>query len=139
MMVDLVEKLAAGDDRLWQRREEVDRVLGRLDLLEGEERVLLEMRYRHGVTFVQLALLTGQSRMTITARIMGLTQRLMGREYIAISGHSDQFSGEEVQVAYDHYLLGLGYRRIAAKRDLRPFRVRRIVERLREWIERNEG
>lgn len=137
-MTEVMEKLAGEDDRRQQRRGQIDRLLDRLEYLEGEERVLLEMRFRHGLTFGQLALLTGHSRKTITGLIRRLARRLVAREYITIVAHGDRFSGEELQVAYDHYLLGMGYRRIAAKRDIKAHQVRLIVRQLHEWIKAKE-
>ena len=128
-----MEKMADGDDRRSRRRAEIDLLLMRLEHLVGMERIVMEMRFRQGLTFRQLELLTGQPRRTIAGRVKRLAQQLMAGDYISIVGQGDRFSEEELRVAYDHYLLGLGYRRIAAKREMATRRVRVILARLERW------
>ena len=138
-MADMLEKLAAGDDKRPRRRDQIDLLLMRLEHLVGMERMVMEMRFRHGLTFRQLELLTGEPRRKIAAGVKGLTERLMAGDYLAIIGHGDRFSEQVLRVAYDHYLLGLGYRRIAAKQQMTTHRVRAILRRLQRWKTQHAG
>ena len=138
-MSNTVEKIAAGDDMRWRRRDEIDLLLMRLDHLRGVERVLMEMRFRYGLTFKQLELLTGEPRKRIAGRVNRMARELMAGDYLAIVELGDRFSEEVLRVAYDHYLLGLGYRRIAAKQQMTTHQVRVILERLERWKTQRAG
>lgn len=135
-MADVMAKLAAQDDRRDAMIGAVELLLDRLHYLEPEDRTLLEMRFRHGLTYGQLMLLTGQDRKVIGTRVRGLARRLMAGDYIVIVRQRDRFDEQERAVAYDHFLLGMGYRRIAEKRGLGTHRVRQILKRVQRWLSR---
>jgi len=107
----------------------------RLELLEGQERLLVEAYICHRFSFRQLAHLQGTRESKVARQIKGLIQRLLGKEYISIIRSRERFSGEELKVAYDYYLLRLGYRTIAQKRAISEYRVRKVIGRLKRCLE----
>ena len=108
----------------------------RLGLLEPDDRILLEMHLNHQVRFKQLEILTGISARKLARRAKSLADRLAGETYISFVRQRDRFSEADLQVAYDHYILGLGYRQIAGKRRLATSQVRIILKHLGEHLKR---
>ena len=131
-----VDKVAYNQDLRSEMVYRVECLQLRLGLLEPDDRVLLEMHLNHQVRFRQLEILTGIPARTLARRAKGLADRLVGEKYISFIRQRERFSEDELQVAYDHYLLGLGYRQIAAKRRIATSQVRLILTRLGTHLKR---
>ena len=112
----------------------MDILVSRMDLLHAPDRVMLEMRVKHGCSYRQLSRLNGLSAQQVARRIRGLIRRLIGPEYIVIYRCKESFSEQQMLAAYDRYLLGLGYRKIAMKRGLEEYKVRRILGGLKVFL-----
>ena len=125
-----IERLPAQADRRPIRAGELDRLLSRMALLNAEDRLLLEMHLEHGVTYEQMARICGVHPSTVARRVRQITRRLLADEYITIVRHRRQFRPDELAVAYDRYLLALGYRAIARRRQLGTKKVRQIIRHL---------
>lgn len=134
----LVERISSDYDSRLSNSTWVDLLRVRLCMLEPRDRVLVEMYINQGVSFVQLSQLSGRPARLISREVHKLIGRLLDNKgYIQIRRKSLLFSRKELALAYDRYLLGLSYRRIAAKRSMTVKRVRRLVGTLDEWLEIN--
>ena len=131
----IISNLSVDADIRHRRRDEVDVLISRMGLLKAEDRVLLEMQVKHACTYRQLSRLSGLSENQVSRRIKALIKRVTGHEYITIYRHKECFSETQMRVAYDRYLLGLGYRKIAAKRSLEEHPVRRILGELKAFLD----
>ncbi len=102
----------------------------RVELLGGKDRVLMKMYLENGSSFRQLARLSGVSPSTVGRRVRRIVRRLMRGRYIKCVRNRDRFSEEELDVARDLYMWGLSMKRIAAKRGLTYYAVRKTVKRI---------
>ena len=126
--------LSKDDDCRRAKRAENDVIYTRLALLEPADRIMVEMHLLHGVSYKELGLLTGQKPPVVSRKINNCVRRLLGGQYIVVARNRDSFSQVEMAVAYDSFLLGMGYRRIAIKRGLREGKCRGILKRLKDQI-----
>lgn len=133
-MVIRLANVAAEQDRRGEREEAVEKVVSRLGWLREEERLWVEMYLVKRASFVQMAGVSGVDRRVLARRVRRLCQRLAGREYEAVKRREGALSVTEREVAYDCYLLGLGYRRIAGRRGLREIAVRRMMGKIGKKI-----
>ena len=112
----------------------LDLIRLRLDWLVPADRVLLEMYVNQNVSYTQLAQLNGRDVNWVRRRVQKLGDRLLADDYGRIQRKRDLFTPMELRVAYDKYLLGLGYRQIAERRRLGPTVARRISRQLSDWV-----
>jgi hypothetical protein len=129
-MVEFLENMAERSDCRRKEVANIDFLLLRMEMLEPADRVELEMHFCNNASFSQIAQLSGASVNTVSKHIQKLAKRLLGNEYITIIRNRGDFSRQELNVAYDHFLLGMGYRTIAAKRKIGTAVVRRIIRQL---------
>ena len=132
--IDIFEKLTRTDDRRPWRIRQVELLEMRVELLEGRERVLLDLYVNHNVTCGQLARLSGESERNLSRLVKRLIPRLLGDEYITIVRNRERFGEIELAVAYDHFLLGLSYRAIREKRKRTVNSIKKIIKRLNLWL-----
>lgn len=109
----------------------IDVLIARLELLRKSEKALLEAYLQDDVSLRNLAELTKTPVSTISRQIRQLSQRLLHGDYIYVIRNRSRFNEHELKIAYDHYILGQGYRRIARSRRLSEFTVRRQLARLK--------
>ncbi len=107
----------------------------RLQWLEPHERTLMEAHLIHHIPIRSLAGLLHASEKTIASRIKSLSRRLIHGRYIDIIRHRDQFHPLDRQIAYDSFMLNLGYRKIAQKRQLGSYEVRRRIETIQNRLD----
>ena len=91
----------------------------------------------NGVSFRDLAAVSGISEQRIARQIKKQIKRLVGTEYISVLREKDKFNKEELMVAYDRFLLGMSYRKIANKRNMGSGKIRLMVKRLENWTNTN--
>ncbi|MCP4710119.1 MAG: hypothetical protein GY869_15960 [Planctomycetes bacterium] len=130
-MMEMLENISVGWDRRGARAAEVAFIEMRLGLLKKVDRLLPELYYSKGLTFREIGQLIGVEERKVARRIRQLKERLLGDEYISIVRRKGEFSAVELEVAYDRYILGLGYRRVAKKRGMGEREVVRIIRRLK--------
>ena len=118
------------------RLGELDLLLVRMELLAPADRILLEMRFEHNMSFQKIATFTGIGPTTVTYRIRRMVRRLLSDDYITILRAKDNFTQQELEISYDYFILGLGYRAIAAKRKISRSTVRRSANRMNIWIKK---
>jgi predicted DNA-binding protein YlxM (UPF0122 family) len=111
-------------------RDEIDLLRGRLNLLDGKDKVLMTMYLENGNSFRQIARLTGFSDTSIARRINGLTKRLLDSQYIICLRNRDKFTGEQMTIAKDYFLTGRSMREIVIKRHWSFYHVRETLKKI---------
>ena len=117
-----------------QYRDEIDLLRGRLNLLNGKDKVLLTMYLENGNSFRQIARLTGISDTSIARRINRLTKRLLDSQYIICLRNRDKFTREQMTIAKDYFLTGLSIRKIAMKRHRSFYHVRETMKKIQSIL-----
>jgi len=120
-----------------QYRDEIDLLRGRLNLLNGKDKVLMTMYLENGNSFRQIARLTGISDTSIARRINGLTKRLLDSQYIVCLRNRDKFTREQMTIAKDYFLTGLSIRKIALKRHRSFYHVRETMKKIQSILKDN--
>ncbi|MFB0555947.1 MAG: AsnC family protein [Phycisphaerae bacterium] len=120
-----------------QYRDEIDLLRGRLNLLNGKDKVLMTMYLENGNSFRQIARLTGISDTSIARRINRLTKRLLDSQYIVCLRNRDKFTREQMTIAKDYFLTGLSIRKIALKRHRSFYRVRETMKKIQSILKDN--
>ena len=115
-------------------RQYQDMVRLRLDWLVPEDRELLVLYLEKNVSVRQLSQITGVSGKVIRGRLARLGSRLVGDDYARVIRKRVLFSDEQLHVAYDHLLLGLGYRKVAERRRVSGHTARKMVRQLNDWL-----
>ncbi|MHC4543521.1 MAG: helix-turn-helix domain-containing protein [Planctomycetota bacterium] len=115
-------------------RDRVDLIRQRLSMLSGEDKLLMTMYWENGNTFRQIGRLAGVSRLSIARRIHKLTERLMEGKYITCLRYRDRFTVREMAIAKDHFLQGISMKKIADKRRVSFYHVRKTLERIQQLL-----
>ena len=116
-------------------RDEIDLLSGRLNLLDGKDKVLMTMYLENGNSFRQIARLTGISDTSIARRINRLTKRLLDSRYIICLRNRDKLTREQMTIAKDYFLKGLSIRKIATKRHRSFYHVRETMKKIKSILE----
>jgi len=111
-------------------RDEIDLLRGRLNLLDGKDKLLMTMYLENGNSFRQIARLTGISDTSIARRINGLTKRLLDSQYIICLRNRDKFTREQMIIAKDYFLTGMSMREIVIKRHWSFYHVRETLKKI---------
>ncbi len=111
-------------------RDEIDLLRGRLNLLDGKDKVLMTMYLENDNSFRQIARLTGISDTSIARRINGLTKRLLDSQYIICLRNRDKFTREQMTIAKDYFLTGMSMREITIKRHWSFYHVRETLKKI---------
>lgn len=116
-------------------RDEVELLRRRMELLKGEDRVLLTMYLENSNSFRQMSRLSGISDTSIARRINRIMNRLIDGRYIICLRSESQLTWEELAVAKQHFLMGYSMRKIAARRRCSYYRIRKIMRKINRLIE----
>lgn len=117
-----------------QRREMVEALRRRVDLLRGRDRLLMKMYLENCNTIGQLARLSGRNPSSVYRRIRRLTRLLVDGEYIRCLKSREKFSRLELEIAREHFLDGKNYKEIAERHGLTRYRVGKIVRSIRSRV-----
>ena len=115
-------------------RNRIDLLRRRVSLLAGEDRLLMTMYLENGNSFRQMARLAGVNETTIAKRIYKITKRLVGGGYITCLRNRDKFTSDEMATARDYFLQGLSIKKMAERRDLTYYRVRKTLKKIERVI-----
>jgi hypothetical protein len=126
-------------ERRAARREVAEVLRSRLNLLGGEDRVLLKMHLDARSSFDEIAKLTGLNRSSICRRIHRMIGRLYDQTYVRCAAARDRFSAPELRVVRDHFVRGMSLQRICREHSLCYYRVRIIVARARRLAHQTEA
>jgi predicted DNA-binding protein YlxM (UPF0122 family) len=109
------------------KRNQVDLLRGRIELLEGKDRAMMEMYLEQGNSLRQIAELLGVNATSLARRIRKLSERLTKGIYLQCRRHENMFSESELSLAKDYFLRGMNMRRIAKRRKMRYHKVREKI------------
>jgi len=115
-------------------RNKIELLRGRINLLKGEEKLLMSMYLNKGNSVRQLARLAGVNDASIARRINSIIKRLIDGKYIICLRNCDKFNTEEMGIAKEYFLLGFSMRKIAAKRCWTYYRARKAIKKIRQQI-----
>jgi DNA-directed RNA polymerase specialized sigma subunit len=113
-------------------RDRLDVLRSRVNLLSGEDKLLMTMYLENGNSFRQLARLTGVNEANVARRIRRITRRLLNGRYVMCIRHRDKLTKKEMAIAKDYFLMGLSQKKIAWKRNCSLYRVIKILRRIGE-------
>jgi hypothetical protein len=119
--------------RIPARRNIVEVLRARLDLLGSGDRVLLKMYLDAGSSFEEIAKLAGRNRSSVCRRIHRMIDRLYDETYLRCEADRELFGAPELAVIRDHFVRGLSLARICRDHNLGYYRARRIVEKARRF------
>jgi len=119
--------------------EQVELLQWRMELLAPRDRVLLEAYYRGNLSLRKLGWLCGLSECAVAQRIEKMSLRLLKKDYITILRYKKGINPKQRRVAYDHFLLGLGYQTIADRHKLSYHIVRKTIKSLKQWLSATEA
>ena len=116
------------------RRQSVDVLRDKLNLLDGNDRALMEMYLDAGSSFRQMARLAGVNEVTVARRIRSMTRRLVNGQYLNCLRHRERLTAMELKVAKDYYLKALPIRRISVRRGWSYYHAQRTVAKIRRLL-----
>jgi len=119
--------------RDWHRKS-ADILRNRLDLLDGDDRVLMKMYVEAGSSFRQMARLAGVNEVTVARRIRSTTRRLVNGQYLNCLRHREKLTAIELDIAKDYYLKALPMRGISARRGWTYYRTQRTIGKIRRLL-----
>ena len=119
-------------------RDRADLLRGRLNMLNGKDKVLMTMYLENGNSFRQMARLIGVSETSIARRIHKLTKRLIDGEYITCLRNLNKFNRHQMVIAKDYFWTGLSMRKIAAKRHWTFYHVRQTLKEVKHLLKDSE-
>jgi len=117
---------------------QVDVLAGRICVLNGCDKDLMEM-YLDGASFRRIASIAGVNEATVARRISKISKRLMDATYIACLRNSDILGEENVEIARDLLVRGMSQQKIARKRNVSLYRVRKVIAEVRRLASREKG
>jgi hypothetical protein len=125
-------------DRIPARRDVMELLRARLDLLGSEDRILLRTYLEAGSSFDEIARLTGLNRSSVCRRIHRMIRRLCDETYARCEAQGTLFPATELAVLRDHFVRGLSLKRIGRDHHLGYYRVRAIVKKARQLARARE-
>jgi predicted DNA-binding protein YlxM (UPF0122 family) len=117
--------------------DRIDLLRSRADILGAKDKELVLMYLERGVTFQQIATIMEVHRSKIGRRINKLIKVLLDDEYVICLRNRHLLSRDEQKVARDHFIEGLSRPKIAAKRDITRYHVKKCLRRI-HWVIRRE-
>ncbi len=115
-------------------RDRIDLLRSRVNLLTGQDRLLMTMYLENGNSFRQMARLAGVNEANIARRIHKVTKRLIDGEYITCLRNRDKLTDTELAVAKSYFLTGLSIRKIAAKKHFTYYRIRQTLKKIQRIV-----
>jgi len=118
-----------------RRAGQIDLLLRRADILCPADRALVLMHLEKGSRFCDIAQVTGLNEATVARRIHKLVKRLLDDDYVTCLRHRSLLGKTNLAIAKDHFIEGLSMRRIAEKRRITVYRVRKGLLRIRRLLD----
>ncbi|MHC4587580.1 MAG: sigma-70 RNA polymerase sigma factor region 4 domain-containing protein [Planctomycetota bacterium] len=117
-----------------ESRDKVDLIRQRLSMLSGVDRLLMTMYWENGNSLQQISKLAGLNRRSIARRIHKITERLIEGQFIDCLRYRNKFTHSEMTIAKDYFLLSLSMKKIAEKRHLSFYHVRKTLEKVQQIL-----
>jgi len=115
-------------------RDRIDLLRSRISLLAGKDKLLLTMHLENGNSFRQIAQLVGVNEASIGRRIRKIMRRLIDGEYITCLRNREKFTEAELAIAKDYFLQGESIRKIAIKRELTYYSIRKTIKKIQPIV-----
>lgn len=115
----------------------IEMLASRASVLTGRDRVLMKMYLKNGSTFRQMARLTGTNEATVARRINKLISRLVNAEYIICLRNREMFERIEIAIARDFFIGGISQKKIALKRGVSIYIVRKTLLKVQQIAKEN--
>ncbi|MCP4609431.1 MAG: hypothetical protein GY845_12025 [Planctomycetes bacterium] len=125
-------------DNKKKNRAQIDLLRGRLNHLDGKDRLLMTVYLENGNTTRQISRLTGLCRTSINRRIKILTMRMLHGRYIACLRNRRKFNKHQMAIARDYFLTGLSIKKIALKRHRSRYRVTETIKKIKSILKECE-
>ncbi len=119
-------------------RDRIELLRNRIYLLAGAERIIMTMYLENGASFRQIAKLTGVSESTVGRRIHKITKRLLDGFFIQCLRNRDRLSPAELKIAKEYFINALPMTKIAEKKNISYYNVRRAVRNIKMCINEQE-
>ena len=116
------------------QRGRMDLLRRRLDLLNGRDKLLMTMYVENGNSFRQIARLRGVSETSVARRIHQIAERLTDGDYLICVRNRHKLSRRQMAIARDSFLTGLPMTRIARKRRMSVYAVRKVLADIRNLV-----
>ena len=114
--------------------DRIDLLRARVDILTGRDKALMTMYLENGNTFGQMARIAGVNETTIARKINRLTRRLLNAGYITCLRNRHRLNKIEQLVARDYFIERLSQKKIARKRNVSVYAVRKALRNIQELI-----
>ena len=115
-------------------RDRIDLLRSRVNLLTGQDKLLMTMYLENGNSFRQMARLAGVNETNIARRIHKVTKRLIDGEYITCLRNRDKLTDAELAIAKSYFLTGLSIGKIAAKKHTTYYRIRETLKKVQQIV-----
>ena len=129
------ERIAANEVGVLSARtiyaDRIELLRARAQILGGKDKALMEMYLKNGSTLNQMARLAGVSEATISRRVHRLVGRLLDGEYIRCLHKRGQLDLLEQAIARDYFLGGLSQKKIALRREVTAYHVRKTLKKIK--------
>ena len=118
-------------------RSHVEILKSRIDLLAGEDKVLMTMYLKNGCSCRQMAKLAHISETNMARKLRKIAERLANNEYIVCLKRRSEFSKKELGIAKDHFMLGKSIKKIAGKNNSTYYGIRATLKKVQKFINEN--
>ena len=116
-------------------RDRIELLRKRVNLLAGKDKAMMTMYLDNGNTFYQMGKMLEVNEVTVARKIRRIIGRLTDGRYMICLSNKGKFTPMEMNIAKDHFLLGLSIRKISLKRELSYYLVRARLNRIKEFVE----
>jgi DNA-directed RNA polymerase specialized sigma24 family protein len=113
------------------KRDLVEVLRRRVDLLTGAERALMEMYLDSGQSFRRIARLTGSNASTVARRLHRIAQRLTDDTFFCCLRYRRRLRVRELAILRDYFVRGLSIGHICAARNVSRYCVRSAIRKAR--------
>jgi len=115
-------------------RDRIDLLRNRIQLLTGDDRIIMTMYLENSNSFRQIAKLTGVNESTVARRINKITKRLLDGYFILCLRNRDRLSSIELKIAKEFFVNALPMTKIAEKKKISYHLVRTSVRNIKKCI-----
>ncbi|HPC95237.1 MAG TPA: hypothetical protein PLU87_09855 [Sedimentisphaerales bacterium] len=113
------------------RRDWIEVLRRRVDLLTGAERALMEMYLDSGQSYRRIARLTGLNASTIARRLRRIARRLTDDTFFCCLRCRRRLRARELAIIRDHFVRGRSIRDISTGRHVSRYCVRSAIRKAR--------
>lgn len=117
----------------------IDDIAARSRILSNRDQAFMQLYYRSGSTFSEMARVVGVNETTIARRVNKIIARLVKSEYATCLKIDSKLDGVDMSIAGDYFAKGLTQLDIAKKRGLTIYRVRKALSNIQTLIQLASG